>query len=90
MTNSFSEVAGLDRPASRRLACDLLKLEQSLNDNHVAEIFGQRKTMAMASRMGLTAGMAFNMPRTSCDLSDATNTERLCKYVQNERPVLLV
>ena len=32
----FSEVAGLDRPARRRLACDLLKLEQSLNDNHVA------------------------------------------------------
>ena len=86
----FSEVAGLDRPARRRLACDLLKLEQSLNDNHVAEIFGQRKTMAMASRMGLTAGMASDMPRRCWDLNDGTNTERLCKYVQNERPVLLV
>ena len=39
------QVAGLDRP----------------NDIHVAEIFSQPKTMATASRMGLTPGLVFDM-----------------------------
>ena len=47
----FLEVAGLDGPARSRAAYDLLKLGQSLNDIHIAEIFCQPKTVATSSRM---------------------------------------
>ena len=39
----FLEVAGLDGPARRRVAYDLLKLAQSQNDVHLAETSSQPK-----------------------------------------------
>ena len=50
----FLEVACFDRSAKSRVTYDLLKLEQSLNDTHIAETFSQPKTVATPSRMGLT------------------------------------
>ena len=41
----FLEVAGLDGPARDRVTHDVLKLVQSLNNIHVAEIFSQPKTV---------------------------------------------
>ena len=41
----FLEVAGLDGPTRRRVACDLLKLGQSQNDVHIVETFWQPKTV---------------------------------------------
>ena len=35
----YLEVAGLDRPVRSRVVNDLSKLEQSLNDSNIAEIF---------------------------------------------------
>ena len=85
----FLDVAGLDGPARNRVAYDLLKLAQSQNDIHVAEIFSQPKTLAMSSRMGLTPGLIFDMSRSLWDLDIQAN-ERLCEYLQTERPVLSV
>ena len=50
----FLDVSGLDGPARCRVAYDLLKLGQSQNDVHIAEAFGQTKTVATPTRMGLT------------------------------------
>ena len=84
----FLEVAGLDGPARSRVACDLLKLEQSQNDVHIAETFSQPRTAATPNRMGLTPGLLFDMSRSCWDLDAQTNVERLCEYLRTERPVL--
>ena len=84
----FLEVAGLGRPARERIANDLLKLEQRLKDIHVAEILSPPKTMATISRMGLRRGLVFDTSCSCWDLNVRTNAERLCRYLQTERPVL--
>ena len=56
----FLDVAGLDGPARSRVICELLKLEQTSNETHVAEIFSEPKTMATPSRMGLQPGLIFD------------------------------
>ena len=76
-------VAGLDTSARGRETHDLSKLEQSMKDIHVVEIFSQPKTMATASRLGLTFGLVFDTSRSCQDLHVRTKTERLCKYLQN-------
>ena len=86
----FLKFAGLDEPARNRVAYDLLKLGQSLNYIHVAEIFSQPRTVATSSRMGLTPGLIFEMSRSCWDLDVRTNAESLCAYLQTERPVLLM
>ena len=86
----FLEVACLDGPARRRVAYDLLKLEQSQNDVHIAETYSQPKTLATPSRMGLTLRFLFDMTRSCSDLDVQANAERLCEYLRTERPVLLV
>ena len=86
----FLEVAGLDGPARCRVAYDLLKLGQSQNGVHIAETFSQPKTAVTPSRMGLTLGLLFDMSRSCWDLDVQANAERLCEYLQIERPVLSV
>ena len=86
----FLEVAGLDGPARRHVANDLLKLGQSRNDKHIAETFSQSKTVVTPSRMGLTPGLLFDMSRSCWDLYVQANAERLCEYLRTERPVLSV
>ena len=63
-TEQFLEAVGLDGPARDRVANDLLKLGQSQNDVHIAEIFSQLKTAVTPSRMGLTPGLLFDMSRS--------------------------
>ena len=86
----FLEVAGLDGPARRRVAFDLLKLGQSLNDIDVVEIFSRPETVATPSRMGLTLGLLFDMSRSCWNLDVQEIAERLCDYLRTEQPVLLV
>ena len=86
----FLEVPGLDGPARSGVVYDLLKLEQSLNDIHVAEIVSQPKTMATLSRTGLTHGLIFDMSRTCLDLDVQANSERQRGHLHTERPVLLI
>ena len=64
----FLEVAGLDGPARRCVVYDLLKLEQSQNDVHIAETFSQPKTVATPSRRDLTPGLLFDTSRSCWDL----------------------
>ena len=75
----FLEVDRLDGPARCREAYDLLKLEQSQNDVHIAETFSQSKTAVTPSRVGLTLGLLFDMSRSWWDLA-----ERLCEYLRTE------
>ena len=63
----FLDMAGLDKPTRSRVVYDRLKLEQSLNDIHVAEIFSQPNKVATASRMDLTPGLIFDMSRSCWD-----------------------
>ena len=49
----FLEVPGPDGPATNRVACDLLQLEQSLIDGHVAGIFSQPKDSGHVKSQGL-------------------------------------
>ena len=86
----FLEVAGFVGLARSREAYDLLKLGQSLNDIHVAEIFSQPKTVATPSRAGLTPGLIFDMSRNCWDSDVQANAESLREYLQTERPVLLI
>ena len=86
----FLEVAGLDGLAWCRVAYDLLELEQSQNDVHIAETFSQPKTAVTPTRMGLTPGLLFDMSRSCWDLDVQANAERLCDCLRAERPVLLV
>ena len=68
LDEQFLKVAGLDGPARCRVAYDLLKLGQSQNDVHIAEIFSQPKTGAAPGRMGLTHGLLFDMSCSCWDL----------------------
>ena len=61
----FLEVAELDHSARERVTNDLLELGQSLND-HIVGIFSQTKTIAIASRIGLTLGWAFDISCKTC------------------------
>ena len=77
----FLEVAGLH---------DFSKMGPSFNDIHVADIFSQPMTVATSTCVGLTPGLIFDMSRSCWDLNVRTNAERLCEYLQTERPVLKV
>ena len=67
-----------------------MKLGQDMNDIHVDEIFSQPKRMATANRFGLALGLVFDMSRSCWNLNDQVDTERLWKYLQTERPMLVV
>ena len=84
----FLKVAGLVGLARSRVAYDLLMLAQSLKDIHIAETFSKLKTVATPSRMGLTPRLIFDMSRSCWDLDVQANAERLCEYLETERPVL--
>ena len=73
----FLEIAGLDGPARRRVAYDLLKLEQSQNDVHIAETFSQPKDSSYAKSYG---------PDTWIDLRHVMQLRTLSAYVNNCEP----
>ena len=87
-TEQFLEGVGLDEPERDRVPCDLLKLGQSQDDVHIAEIFSQPKATVTPSRVGLTPGVLFDMSRSCWDLDVRANAERTCEYLRTERPVL--
>ena len=56
---------------------DLMKLGRDLNNIQVAEIFSQPEVMATASRLDLTPGLVFNVPRCCWNLNDQVDAESL-------------
>ena len=81
------EELGFGCAERRQVQADLMKLGQ--HDVHVAEVFSPPRVTAMASRFGLTPGLAFDL-RTGWDLDQLDQRQKLWKYLKEERPMLIV
>ena len=74
----FLEVAGFDRAKCKNAQYDMKKLDQDLNDIHVAEMFSQPNGMTTASRMGLTDGLGFRHVPQSLELERSCGRGSAC------------